>query len=225
MINKELEHKHLRYWEDSCALSQFHEWCGKSEPWKEELAQLIVDVDFKSVLDVGCGVGVMKEILDANEYPSDYYYVGTEITPQFIEECRSKDIPTLPVDLRDMSVFKDKEFDCVLCLDVLNHQLEDPHVLLEEVIRVTKKLAVVSFFRAFRPPTSRTLAAWNLDLTHKEVHIQRKHNNLIYAEYSIEYLEKYLNSLDMSGITYQWATRTTTPGKHPKPSTLMIMRD
>ena len=131
MINKktDLPYQHLGFWEDSCSLEEFYKWCGTVEPWKRELAQMIVTGDFKSVLDIGCGVGVMKDILDQVKYPSEYCYVGTEITPQFITECRSKDIPTRSVDVRDMSIFKDKEFECVLCLDVLNHQTEDPHTL------------------------------------------------------------------------------------------------
>jgi len=213
--------KHLRFWEDSCDISTFTGWCGLVEPWKEDLCKMIMELDLKSVLDIGCGTGIMKEILDTNNYPADHVYVGTEITPQFIEACRSKSIPTLSVDLRNMKIFKDEEFDCVLCLDVLNHQVEDPHILLEEILRVTKKLAVVSFFREFRtdprpPPWFRS------PITPDPVHIIKKHDNLIYAEYSKSYIEGFL---ELQDVTYEWVTRRTTPGRHPKPASLFIIKD
>jgi|6_EtaG_2_1085325.scaffolds.fasta_scaffold32969_2 ubiquinone/menaquinone biosynthesis C-methylase UbiE len=201
--------QHLTFWEASCDLTTFTRWCGNVEPWKEEICDMIMDVGFESVLDIGCGTGVVKEILDTKNYPADHIYVGTEITPQFIQVCRSKSIPTLSVDLRNMKIFKDEEFDCVLCLDVLNHQVEDPRLLLQEMLRTTKKLLIVSFFRDFLDGDDC-------------VNVVHKAENMIYAEWSRKYLTNFLDTLDVS---YEWVERKATPGKHLKPASLFIMKN
>jgi SAM-dependent methyltransferase len=200
---------HLRFWQESCNFKDFQRWCGTPEPWKEELGALIVELGLKSVLDIGCGTGSMKEVLDNRGYPSDARYLGTEITPKLIKFCELKNIPVVDRDLRDLGNFADEEFDCILCLDVLNHQKEDPRLLLQEMLRVTNKLLIVSFFRDF-------LAG------HDCVNFVHKHDNCIYAEWSRKYLENFLDTLD---VTYEWVERKTSDGKHSKPASLFIMKD
>ena len=212
--------KHLRFWEDSCDISTFTGWCGLVEPWKEDLCKMILELDLKSVLDIGCGTGIMKEILDFYNYSSEYRYLGTEITPKFINLCETKNIPVCRDDLSELSAYRDEEYQCVLCLDVLNHQAEDPLPMLKEITRLTEKLAVVSFFREFRPPVPDK--PWDLSFDDAPVRVIKKHDNLIYAEYHKKYIEGFLDTLD---VTYEWTTRRTTPGRHPKPPSLFIIKD
>ena len=44
--------------------------------------------------------------------------------------------------------FEDDSFDCCLCFDVLNHQLEYEKSI-KELIRVVKKEVLISFFKPF----------------------------------------------------------------------------
>jgi len=200
---------HLRYWEESCEISTFAAWCSRHEPWKKELCAMIVELNFKSVLDIGCGTGVMKDILDMYKFSKEHAYLGTEITPKFLDLCRLKEIPVVDLDLRDLTSLTDEAFECTLCLDVLNHQKEDPRALLNGIMRVTKKLAIVSFFRDF-------LAGRD------HITFTQKHDNLIYAAYSRKYIEEFLETLD---VTYEWVERKTTESRFSKPPTLFIMKD
>jgi len=49
----------------------------------------------------------------------------------------------IQVDLENLLPVKDNSYDCVLCLDVLEH-VENIHQLFDELCRVTKKYVVVS---------------------------------------------------------------------------------
>ena len=88
-----------------------------------------------SLLDIGCGRG---EILDYVE-EKGFKAKGVEIVDDLIDNKRivrgaSHDLP-----------FKNKAFDYVTCLDVIEHiQPEDTEATLKEINRVTKKGALLS---------------------------------------------------------------------------------
>ncbi|MCA8969606.1 MAG: class I SAM-dependent methyltransferase [Planctomycetes bacterium] len=81
------------------------------------------------VLDVGADGAQMARAL-----PSDCEYTGIGIGAP----------PTLPVDLEAQGVpYSSDTFDCVLCLDVLEH-VDNPHQLFDELCRVSRGFVVVS---------------------------------------------------------------------------------
>lgn len=98
-----------------------------------------------SVLDVGCGVGILLDILKPREV------AGLDISPKAIEILKSKGIQgkvgTLPkID------FPDKSFDVVVATETLEH-LDDPESLIQEMKRVARKKVIVTVPNNTLPPS------------------------------------------------------------------------
>ncbi len=93
----------------------------------------------KHVLDIGCGSGRTTAIL--KNLSSGY--VGLDYSLEMVESCRKRFecVDFLHGDVRNMSEFKDREFDCVMFsfngLDSINH--DDRLKGLREIHRVLKK--------------------------------------------------------------------------------------
>lgn len=86
-----------------------------------------------SVLDVGCGIDKnLKKLL-----PSEKKYVG-------MDHVGSPEIDfDFDFDKTDVLPFKDKEFDLVVCTDVLEH-LETIHAIYAEIMRVSAKDVIIT---------------------------------------------------------------------------------
>lgn len=82
------------------------------------------------VLDVGCDRCQLRDRLN----PSSVDYVGLDRSPP-ATVCADLERGRLP--------FRDDAFDVVVCLDVLEH-LENVHTALDELIRCSRKLIIVS---------------------------------------------------------------------------------
>jgi len=82
-----------------------------------------------AVLDVGAdGSQLQRALPDGCEYTG----IGIGVPP------------TVPVDLERQGVpYADGAFDCVLCLDVLEH-VDNPHRLFDELCRVSRGFVIVS---------------------------------------------------------------------------------
>lgn len=83
-----------------------------------------------SVLDVGCDQAYLRQLLPQARYTGLDRAAPADVI-QNLEQH-----PLLP--------FPDKEFDCVLCIDVLEH-LDSLHKVFAELIRVCKGAAVISW--------------------------------------------------------------------------------
>ena len=81
------------------------------------------------ILDVGCRDKRLKQYLDENTE-----YIGIDFAGN----------PDINVNLEEEKIpFPDNSFDCVVCLDVLEH-LENLHKTFDELIRVSKKYVILS---------------------------------------------------------------------------------
>lgn len=82
-----------------------------------------------TVLDVGCFEAPLRELIGSN------LYTGIDIVGS----------PDLFIDLEkiDLLPFQDRSFDCVLCIDVLEH-LDNLHQIFDEIVRVAKNFVIVS---------------------------------------------------------------------------------
>ncbi len=83
------------------------------------------------ILDVGCDRAVLKTMLEKN-----VDYTGIDI-------CGTPDI-TINLEQIDKLPFEDDSFDCVICLDVLEH-LDNLHLIFDELIRVSRKNLIISW--------------------------------------------------------------------------------
>ena len=89
------------------------------------------------VLDVGCGTGALgRTLMDSPDCP-----VGVEVLGLESVKRGGEAIPVTPYDGRTIP-FRDETFDVVLLADVLHHEPE-PHRLLEECVRVTRRLLLI----------------------------------------------------------------------------------
>lgn len=82
------------------------------------------------ILDVGCDQAYLRQVLPHAEYTGVDIGAAADVV-QNLEQT-----PTLP--------FADASFDCVLCIDVLEH-LDSLHAVFAELLRVCKTTAVISW--------------------------------------------------------------------------------
>ncbi|RLA96298.1 MAG: hypothetical protein DRG69_01280 [Deltaproteobacteria bacterium] len=80
------------------------------------------------ILDVGCDRGWLRQLLGES-------YVGVD----------RRGLPDVQIDLEKVSFlpFPDDSFDCVLCMDVLEH-LDNLHYVFEEIVRVCRRYLILS---------------------------------------------------------------------------------
>jgi len=104
-----------------------------------------------SVLDVGCGTGIMFELLQGIRPGIDY--VGVDVTERFIEEARRRHA----VDANRFlvrSVFQldslQRTFDAVLCRHLLEHLPDYAPAVQNMYARADRKL-IVTFYLPPRP--------------------------------------------------------------------------
>ena len=112
-------------------------WQNQPEQVKHEGRRWIADYvkkTSKSILDVGCGIG-----LDYEHYrDSEIRYLGVDITPKFVEAAHQRGVPAELGDVKNLR-FKDGSFDTVYCKDLLIHLLPgDWRVALREMVRVAR---------------------------------------------------------------------------------------
>lgn len=81
---------------------------------------------YRSVLDIGCGTGiVLKEFLSRGK---DVY--GTDASLEAVKFSQQRGLPNIfHVDFSETS-FKNKQFDLILCLDVIEHVEKDRQILV-----------------------------------------------------------------------------------------------
>ncbi len=95
-------------------------------------------IDGGSVLDVGCGDGLLLSMLREKGVTGE----GVDFSDEAIKKCTEKNIKATQHDLSERFPFADGSFDCVVALDVLEHQF-NPLAVLREMARVSRKNVIV----------------------------------------------------------------------------------
>ncbi len=94
-----------------------------------------------SVLDLGCGDGVMLDYLQSDKQCSGY---GVEIVDAQIPLCVRRGVSVIQQDLEaGLAIFANESFDTVLCLSALQ-MIKDVKDVLRDIARVGRE-AIVSF--------------------------------------------------------------------------------
>ncbi len=91
-----------------------------------------------SVLDVGCGDGLLLSMLKEKGVLGE----GVDFSEDAVHKCAERGIHATQHDLSEKLPFADNSFDYVVALDVLEHQF-DPLSVLREMTRVSRKNVVV----------------------------------------------------------------------------------
>jgi len=107
---------------------------------REVLAEQKANLELKTAIDVGCGVGHFSNFL----HSQGLEVLGVDAREENIEEARRRypDIEFRVVNAEDPDMRKLGTFDFVLCLGLLYH-LENPFLVLRQLGALTAKLAMV----------------------------------------------------------------------------------
>lgn len=92
----------------------------------------------KSVVELGCGLSPFLDKVNAKEK------IGVDFSPETIKKAQEL-YPNVKYVLADCTKtpLKDKSVEVSVAGEVIEH-LEEPHLLLKEMERITKKLMIIS---------------------------------------------------------------------------------
>jgi len=195
--------KHLTFWNENVDIKTFAVWCKYGDYWKNIVMNHIIQKKYKNILDVGAGVFDEYYRFKKHGYKVNYY--ATEITDQFIRFAKNRSINVIKAPI-DKLPFPDDYFDITICYDVFNHQ-KSFRGGIEEIIRVSKSEAIISFFKPFADEEdglkeiNDCKEKFNIDYSNEDgVCIERfkdENENVtcIYNHFYQEKLEEYLKSL------------------------------
>ena len=108
----------------------------------EHLESLLKDLQFESLLEVGCGEGYLLKRLEKRLQGVDL--LATDISPEIIAEAELliPEVPKLIASAYDLPL-ENKSRDIVLACEVMEH-VEEPRKLLVEAKRVARKHCIFS---------------------------------------------------------------------------------
>jgi SAM-dependent methyltransferase len=122
-------------------LRAFYELRAREEPERDPEALLrfrkaLAAAELRAgerVLDLGAKRGVLGQ--SAREIGLDIAYTGADLSAENVELAREAGLDVREADVNRQLPFPDGAFDCVFCLELLEH-LVSPLTLLEEIRRV-----------------------------------------------------------------------------------------
>ena len=202
MFFKKNKYYHLSYWNKKCTVAQMEKWCGNYEiEWKLEIRNRIMDSGYQTLLD--CGAGVFSEYFGFRNENYNISYTATEITKKFIQFGINNGIKIDNYSIEGLG-YGDNSFDCVICYDVLNHQI-DYKKGIKELIRVSKKELIISFFKPFEEEKDFQLSLlekYPINTSELGIILKRDVNifnqaTLIYHFFSKRKLIDYLNTFNI----------------------------
>ena len=108
----------------------------------ENIINICKGVKFKSVLEIGCGTGIILKILSEKRFADRYYAI--DISESAIEYVRNQKIKGLIEVKKNNALeicYDDGNFDLAILSHILEH-LEDPKKALSEAQRVANYIVV-----------------------------------------------------------------------------------
>lgn len=124
--------------------------------------------DFKSILDVGCGVGSPVQYLSR-----DMYRVGVDVFAPAIETSKLRSIHNeyFEMNLDDIDQqFAEGSFDCVLASDVIEHVTKEQGLaLIEKMERIAKNKVIIFTPHGFIPQDEHDGNPWQMHKSGWEV--------------------------------------------------------
>ena len=132
----------------------------------------LIPKDVKTLADIGCGNGVFLNYLKANK--PELHLTGidrSEAALKFVQTDKQLgDISSLP--------FEDNYFDCVTCLEVIEHvPVPVYETALKELSRISKKYVIISVPFQEKIEDSYTKCPQCLTIFNYELHLRRYEKN------------------------------------------------
>jgi len=122
---------------------------GRDHPSRLKTIELLEGMG--SVLDVGCGTGVMFELL--RERRPDIDYLGVDVTAQFVAAARDR-FPADAARFQEGSLYDLAKlpgaYDAVLCRHILEH-LPDYEPAVQRMYERARRKLIVVFYLPPRP--------------------------------------------------------------------------
>lgn len=110
------------------------------------LTQYEVRPSTRPVLDVPCGTGRLRPVLER----AGLRYVGLDLSASMLGEALRPGNPDLVLGAIESLPFRNDSFDLVLCCRLLHHlhEPEDIRRAVRELVRVSERLVIASFWDA-----------------------------------------------------------------------------
>jgi len=116
--------------------ASYNELHGKEQLAKAAIvAKMLAIKKSELILDVGCGTGLASSLLDCRK-------IGIDTSEMLLKQAA---MPTVIASAEQIP-FPDKSFDHCVCISSI-HNFANPRKALSEMIRVTKRSAVISVLR------------------------------------------------------------------------------
>ncbi|MFC1626983.1 class I SAM-dependent methyltransferase [Patescibacteria group bacterium] len=112
-----------------------------SRPWYQKAMLLLPDLTHKKVLELGSGHGELAKILK----PKVKSYTATDLSSKYVKQLNNQGFTAVQADFNQKLPFKNKQFDLVITLEVVEH-LAKAEEFLAEINRVLnpKGLLIIS---------------------------------------------------------------------------------
>lgn len=149
------------------------------------------NIEFKDVLDCGCGTGPMVEIL-TEKYP-DKQYTGLDLTPEMIKKAKKKNLKNTEFVVGDCEnlPFADESFDVIICTNSFHHY-PNPQAFFDNVYRVLRKNGRL----ILRDYTSNGVVLWFMN------HIELPLARLVgHGDVKVYKREEFKEMLEKAGFT------------------------
>jgi len=102
--------------------------------------------DTMSILDVGCGKGFTMKIIKKRFRRKRIFTVGVDQFAPYLRYCMKEMTHDILINTNIESLpFKDKSFDVILCLEVIEHlKKEDALRIIENLRKLARKQVIIS---------------------------------------------------------------------------------
>lgn len=112
----------------------------ETKPW---IAKKVLDIEPKTVMDVGAGAGIYSNLLLGIYGPENIHLTAVEVWKPYVDgyNLRNRYHKVLEEDVRSLTDFK---YDLVILGDVLEHMSEDDAISLWDKVSKQARYAIIA---------------------------------------------------------------------------------